>query len=74
MGALVIISVSLEDQPTRSTNSELQEHSQQRPTKDGGPPGKRQRWHLLTDTNVVGVCPIVSSWMRDEPIGPRSRS
>jgi len=36
---------------TRSTKSELEECSQQRPTKDG----RKQRWQLLTDMDGVGV-------------------
>jgi len=57
---------------TRSIKSELVEDSQQRLAKDGGLPGKKQRWQLLTDMDGVGVWPYVSSWMRDEP-KPRSR-
>jgi len=46
---------------TRSAKSELEEHSQQRLTKDGVHlHGKKQRWQLLTDTDGVGVWPNVS--------------
>jgi len=56
---------------TRSTKSQLEERSQQRPTKDGVHLGRRQRWQLLTDMDGVGVWPNVFSWIRAES---RSRS
>ena len=60
---------------TRSTKSELEERSQQRPTKEGVHLGKsRVGSSILTDTDGrdgVGVCPNVSSWTRAES---RSRS
>jgi len=58
----VLVGTSIQES-TRSTKSELEEYSQQRPTKDGV--------HLGGSRGGVGVWPNVSSWMRDES---RSRS